>query len=284
MQMIMPGDKESSMMRKQDSDNMGKYAIQVIGRAMNILDVLSGKPQGLTLDELSNMVGLHRATVYRILTTLELEGFIERTAERPITYMLGLRCFTLGVRMLAGKSIMPRTQEILDAVAESTGESAGLYVRWGKERSCIASSSSSYPPKYRIEVSQTTSLCTGSAGKLLLAYMPYEEAKSILQESLPVIRRYPGTPSEVDVVLKELDTIRTKGFSVSAQELSLDAKSIAIPVWNDKNSVFAALGVTATTERFPDSRIPTLVAELSGASKRLQCLLRGGDIGGTGTE
>ena len=257
------------------SDNRNKYTIQVICRAMNLLDVLSRKPQGFTLDELSDMVNLHRATVYRILTTLEQEGVVERTEERPITYVLGIRCLFLGVRMLAGRVIMPQTQAILESVAATTEESVGLYVRWGNERTCVASSSSTYPPRYRIEVAQTTSLCTGSSGKLLLAYMPYEEAKSILQESLPVIRRYPGTRSEVDVVLKELYDIRAKGFAVSMHELSSDAKSVAVPVLDCDNNVFAALGITARTERFPDSRIPILVAELNDACKKLQHLLEG---------
>jgi IclR family acetate operon transcriptional repressor len=242
---------------------------------MDLMHVLSKKPQGLTLDELADIVDLHRSTVYRILITLEQEGIVERTLKRPIMYVLGIRCLLLRAGMLEGKGIMPQTEAILEAIAASTGESAGIYVRWGNHRTCIASSSSTHLPRYRLEVGQTVSLCTGAAGKLLLAYLPYLDARSILQESLPLIRRYPGTVSEVDVVLEELHVIRAKGFAVSTHELSFDAKSVAVPVWDSEDSVCAALGVTARTERLPDSLIPALVTELNTASRRLQHLLGG---------
>lgn len=275
----MPSKGEDNIVREEDIKRTDKYVIQTISRAMKVIDVLSKEPQGLTLDQLTDVVGLRRAMVYRILITLELEGLVERTAEKPITYTLGLKCLMIGAGMLAWKVAMPQTQEILDEAAQHTGESVGLHVRWGSERLCIASSRSSYPPMYRIEVLKTAPLCFGSIGKLLLAYMPYEEAKRALQDSLPVIRRYPGTPSEIDVVLGELEVIRRNGFAVSTQEMSSDAKSVSIPVRNADNSVFAGLELVARTERLPDSRIPELVAELKKASKHLQRLLRGGSVG-----
>jgi DNA-binding IclR family transcriptional regulator len=269
--------RESTVILCEEStDSKGKYIIQVIVRAISVLEVLAQNPHGLTLDQVSDIVDLHRATVYRILTTLEQGGVVERTEDRPIKYALGLRCFYPAVRMLEEKAIMAQTQTILEDVTVNTGESAGLYLRWGEGRICVASSKSVYPPMYRIEVGQVFPLCSGSAGKLLLAYMPYEEAKAILEKTLPFIRRYPGTPSAVDIVLKELNDIRSKGFSISAHELSFDAKSIAVPVVDSNNRALAALGVTVKADRLPDARIPVLAEELNAASRRLQCLLHRG--------
>ena len=148
-------------MREEDIKRTDKYVIQTISRAMKVIDVLSKEPQGLTLDQLTDVVGLRRAMVYRILITLELEGLVERTAEKPITYTLGLKCLMIGAGMLAWKVAMPQTQEILDEAAQHMGESVGLHVRWGSERLCIASSRSSYPHVSNRSV-ETAPLCFGS--------------------------------------------------------------------------------------------------------------------------
>ncbi len=50
--------------------------VQVIARAAEILRVLIGQPEGLSLSQIARKVGLARSTVHRIVTALEAENFV----------------------------------------------------------------------------------------------------------------------------------------------------------------------------------------------------------------
>lgn len=249
--------------------NTTQYTIKVLRRAAKVLRVLSEEPQGLTLDELSSKSHLNRTTVYRILATLQLEGLVERTENAPVLYTAGLQNMVLGSRILGGRAIMAETQLILESVAAATGETVGLYVPWGNEKTCVASASSPHPPQFRMEVGASAPMCIGAGGKILLAYMSYEDSKRVIERTIPVIRRFPGTPSEVEVLLVELESIRRKGFAVSRTEGSVDGIGIAVPVRSYRKSVVASLGVVAWADRIPESRISEIVSMLLEGSSDL---------------
>ena len=55
--------------------------IQSVARAFSVLEALAGNPSGLKLADLSRMVGLHKATVYRLVRTMVLLGYVAQTAD-----------------------------------------------------------------------------------------------------------------------------------------------------------------------------------------------------------
>ena len=50
--------------------------IQVISRAVNVLQSISDEPGGMSLGDIAKKVDLPRSTVQRIVATLEVGGFI----------------------------------------------------------------------------------------------------------------------------------------------------------------------------------------------------------------
>lgn len=254
-----------------------QYTIKVLRRSMKVLRVLSEEAQGLTLDELSKRARLNRTTVFRILSTLQQDGLVERTRNTPVIYTVGLQNYILATRMLGGRAVMAETQSILDSLAIDTKETVGLYMRWGNESTCVASATSPYPPHYYMEIGKSIPLCVGAEGKILLAHMGYEDAVRIIQQTLPLIQRFPGTPSQVDVLLGELQHIRKTCFSVSKYEWSVKGMSIAVPIRSSSGAVVAALSMAAEVEQVPEARIPGIVSMLSEASHKLVAsLARGG--------
>jgi uncharacterized membrane protein len=55
-----------------------KYFSKVIGKALDIIDILGSSAQPLSLNELTLRVELAKSSVFRILHTLEVSGYIER--------------------------------------------------------------------------------------------------------------------------------------------------------------------------------------------------------------
>lgn len=246
-----------------------QYTIKVLRRAAKVLRVLSDEAQGLTLDELSRKACLNRTTVFRILATLQQEGLVERTESMPVLYTVGLQNYILSSRMLSRQAKLVGTQSILDSLAVSTQETVGLHVPWGNESTCVASATSPRPPQYYLEVGKCIPLCVGAEGKVLLAYMRYEDSVRIIQQTLPVIQRFPGTPSQVEELLGELESIRKRRFAVSRSEWSVRGTSIAVPIRSSSKSVVAALSIAGKADHITEERIPQIVSILSEGSSQL---------------
>ena len=63
--------------------------IQSVGRALDIIEALSEEHEGLGVTEISVRIGLHKSTVYRLLSTLSNRGYVSKSDKG--TYKLGLK-------------------------------------------------------------------------------------------------------------------------------------------------------------------------------------------------
>ena len=68
--------------------------IQVLERAMRLLDALATKSDPVTLKELSATTGLHASTAHHILNDLVVGRYVERVDNG--LYQLGMRLLELG--------------------------------------------------------------------------------------------------------------------------------------------------------------------------------------------
>ena len=89
-----------------------RYHIQVLDRALAILDVLSETTGQFSLAELSTRLPLHKNTLHRLLMVLEQQRFI---CKHPLhgKYSLGTRLFELGSRAVAPVDVRARAEPSL---------------------------------------------------------------------------------------------------------------------------------------------------------------------------
>lgn len=65
-----------------------------VSKALTILEELSLVPEGMGLIDISNKVGMHKTTVYRLLTSLMEKGFVEQS-EASGKYSLGIKILSI---------------------------------------------------------------------------------------------------------------------------------------------------------------------------------------------
>jgi hypothetical protein len=61
-----------------------KVPIQSVVRAIAVLEALGRKSDGVGLVDLSRTVGLHKATVFRLLRTMMVLGYVVQTGDRKL--------------------------------------------------------------------------------------------------------------------------------------------------------------------------------------------------------
>jgi IclR family acetate operon transcriptional repressor len=108
------------------------YRVQVIDRALSVLEVLAAEGQPLSLVKLSKRLGLPKSTTMRLLMVLEGHRFVQKSAESGL-YRLGLKLFELGSKAVAQFDLSERARPHLERLVSRTGETAYLSVLDGGE-------------------------------------------------------------------------------------------------------------------------------------------------------
>src|SRR4051794_24561551 len=102
-----------------------KYATSLL-KAMDVLEALGGDT-AVSLADISRRSGLEKTTVFRVLATFALRGYVERVGSGGM-YRLGLRTFELGMRAVAERDVRTAAEEPMRRLLARTGELVNLGV------------------------------------------------------------------------------------------------------------------------------------------------------------
>src|SRR5258708_26373051 len=100
----------------RNSAQPATYRVQVLERAVDILQVLSEESGELSAGEVAERLSLHKSTLHRLLTVLDQHRLIRRNTETG-RYTLGLRLFEFGTRAVRGLQLHDQAQPHLDHLA-----------------------------------------------------------------------------------------------------------------------------------------------------------------------
>ena len=246
--------------------------VEVVLKALDILDCFQSQPV-LTLKEIVDTTKLTRSRAMRLMGTLESRGYLIHDRERRHFY-LGPRLLTLGKVFEAHNSLVSLARPILRDLVRETGELASLYVIDGTERVALAREKGVHDISYTVSEGQRMELYAGAAGKVLLAFAPKELSKKVLGvKSLKKLT--PSTITETKELSRQLDKIRSMGYSVSKGERALDVWSVAAPVFDHRDAICCAIGVTGPIYRIPKTVQLKFIDTVVGNARKLTRQLGG---------
>lgn len=230
--------------------------INTIIKAADILKILT---RGINQSSIiATNLKLNRSTTHRLLKTLQAA---ELVVQDPIT----LR-YSLGplVHYLADYSSQYHHRLIFCALPDMerlrniTGETIVLAIRLGLRRIYLEELPSFHPLKYAAGKGYFPPIYAGATGKVLLSQMPPKDLSQLI-DVISLEKVGPNTITNRNVLLKEIENIRNKGFAVSHSELVAGATSVAVPINNYSQPV--AMCVLGPENRMVN-RIDEIVREL----------------------
>ena len=220
--------------------------VRSVARAADLLIILGSGPRPLR--EISAQVGLSKPTAHRILSSLKSRGMV---MQDPLSgdYGLGPACFHLMSAIVNGEAgFVLDAKPALEALREETGETITVDIRAGLSRICIQEYPSPHAIRYISGVGSANGIYVGSAGKILLAFLPAEERERILRD-LRLVQVTSSTITDLDVLRAELDKVRAAGFAVSHGERVAGAIGVSAPVLDASGRALASLSVLGPAER-----------------------------------
>jgi len=241
--------------------------VQVIDRAMVLLDALMRTPRGASALELAQATALDRTTVHRVLRTLAHWGMVQA---REGVYTLGPQCLVLGTaqhdRLGIRRAALPHAIEL---------QEKGV----GKRRAIVSISvpaldevviieriwTPSVPLNIITDIGTHFPLDASVSGRAILAAWPRAKGIAHVGEE-----RYAA-------VSGRLDTIRAhRGISFGLSEMRPGVGTLACPIFGHGDEAVAALivaGLALEEELRPDS---PLAQHAQRSAANISAVLRAG--------
>jgi len=221
--------------------------VQVIARAAQVLRALEGEPQGLSLAQLAERIGLPRSTVHRIVTALAAEGLLASVSSTG-----GVRIGPEFARLAAGWGEFWRPAEpFMRKLYEQLGETVDCGVLEGSQvRVVHVIPTTRYMLRVIADVGQSFPLYCTAKGKALLAALDRRTALRMLPS---VLHRYTAhTLTSLPAVETELDKTAEAGVAYDVEEATLGICAAAIAV-REPSGVLLTISVVVPAQRFGDA-------------------------------
>lgn len=243
------------------------HTVSTVSKVLDILLLFNADRPEVSIEDMQNELALPKSTVYRYVRTLQEKGFLHKS---------GVSNYRPGVAFVSFSQAMLNSDRDLRAVclpamkrlSERTRESVSLMRLLNKRVVCIESIQGQYALRVTIEPGRTQDIHAGASSKVLLAHLPDDTWRDALDGPLP---RYTETTiTDADSLVNECDRIRAQGYAVSNGEIDIGARAVAVPLWNKRAEVVAALSVEAPHSRMDDATCQRYVTWLQGEAESIR--------------
>lgn len=249
---------------------MASGEMQSLTRAVSILDCFSVEKPHLGVREIARQLDMSVSTVGRLLASMNTLGLISQNPATKL-YRIGAKVMPYSLIYTSSFNLRESAMPMLEELYRLTNETASLYVLEGDQRVCAACIESSERLRVVVRVGEHMPLHAGSAGKALLAFMPPAEVERILAR--PLEKMTPKTVTEREILIRDLEDVRAKGYSVSHGERFEDVIGVAAPIFDSASKVVAAINVAGPALRFTDQVVAGHIPALLRLADRISELL-----------
>ncbi|KLL94249.1 hypothetical protein NJ76_31395 [Rhodococcus sp. IITR03] len=204
---------------------------KTVDQAVTVLMVLEKQP--LSVSQVSEMTGLNRTVVHRMLATLHDRGFVRRELDR---YSLGAVFVRFATKI--EPALLTATRPAMQELSDATGETVVLSVADHLDVVAIAQCAGRvHPLRVEYEIGSRRPITKGAGGRAILAY----HDKALVERALRTV------PNPADQ-MEALAQTREKGYAETHDELHEGLDGVAAPLWLD-GKVVASLSVIVPAQR-----------------------------------
>ncbi len=239
------------MMAKKSEATDERYIVQNLARALQVLWTLASRKRPWTLEELAHERGLNKASLLRILRTLEADRVVLRDGD---AYALGPRVLDLSHAYLQNLDLDQVARPAMRDLAEATGHTVSLAVLDGDQVVYVGIERAERELGIQGEVGGRHPAHATALGKVLLADLPDDEVRARLGDG-PLERLTHRTVGDAEELLAALPTVRQRGFAVDDEERGLGIRCVAAPIRRHDGHAIGALSLAGAIFHMSDEAL-----------------------------
>lgn len=235
---------------------------QSVVRALRVLKLFDSDRAEWSLNDLIKVAGLNKTTLFRLLSALESEGLLQRSANG--NYRLGAEIIALGGRAMRHNPLRLVASPLMSQLAERTKERITLEIlvsNWDGTQTMLVLDEVKSTHLLGINqfIGSRLPIHATSTGKVMLAFLPEEELEIVLQQELPALTA--ETITTEAQLRPVLTTIRQQGYATAMSELEIGLMATAAPIFNYTGEPIAALSIVGPSIRINEARLHQLAKE-----------------------
>ena len=226
--------------------------VQSVDRALAILGIVSQHNQ-IGITDICKSLDLNKTTVYRLLSTLMNNGYIEQV-KGSNKYRCTFKLFEMGNKRIQDLDLLEEAKPALEKLADLTKETVHLVVEEGTEIVYIHKVESTNTIRMHTWVGKKNPMYRTAVGKAILAFSDKEKAIDIWNKS-EIVQNTPYTITNINDFLEQLVLVRKNGYAIDNEETEIGIRCVAAPILNFSKNVIGALSISIPTIRFPENEI-----------------------------
>lgn len=234
-------------------------SIKSIERALDILEVLATKKDGLGITAIARATGLSKSTVHRITATLAERGYVEH--ESAGNYRLGLKYIEIASFYINRLELQTESRPYLWEITTQLGLTAHLGILDAYE--VIYVEKLDVFPSIRLysQIGYRVPAYCSSLGKCLLSGLSSEQLETVMANCF-FERFTEHTITSLFELKKQLRQIRTQGWAMDDEEHDKGHRCIGSPIYDYRGDVIAAVSASGPVTVLNNERIPVVIQKV----------------------
>jgi DNA-binding IclR family transcriptional regulator len=252
---------------KGKNEDLGRYQVPNLERAIKILELLAHNRAGLNIMEIATELGYPNNSVFRITATLLNAGYVRRDAETK-RFSLSRRLLALGYASIHDANIIELAIDPMRRLRDATTESVILTTLMETEGVAMAQVSTTRTIRLVVDPGTRFELHCAAPGKAILAFLPKSESNKLIRR-LPFTRFTERTITSVSGLEAELERVRESGHAVDLAECLPGVHCVAAPVFDETGYPIAAIHVTGPSDRLSKQAIEEVAAQVMKCTQQV---------------
>ena len=222
-----------------------------LAKGLTVIRAFTREHAALSLSEIARSARMPAATARRCLLTLEDLGYVTRSGR---DFLLRPKVLELGAAYLESMNIEQITKNHLEELARSTSDSAALCVLDGVEIVYVARASVRTLLRLEAHIGSRFPAHATSTGRVLLAGVSAERLQRYFDNATleALTERTVTDPVRLRALIEEA---RRNGYSAVEDELAYGVIALAVPVFDHRGRVVAALNSSSHSRRTTRTRL-----------------------------
>jgi IclR family acetate operon transcriptional repressor len=250
-----PQDHLRAKPGRKANENAAPSSVQVLDRSLKLLDLVASA-DGAALTDLSDQSGMAPSTVHRLLTSLANHGMVTHDAETG-AWTIGLKAFEIGNAFLRFRKLGTISRPFLKNLMEHSGETANIGIEDGGDVVFISQVESHAPMRAFFRPGRRGPIHASGIGKAILSTWDNTAIERLLTPR-PLTSFTDKTRDTLPKLLADIETIRTRGWSIDDEEHTLGMRCLAAPIFNEYGEAVAGISVSGPAVRLPDETLAAL--------------------------
>jgi DNA-binding IclR family transcriptional regulator len=216
----------------------GTYAAPAVGKAFEIIELLTDYPDGALVSEMAARLGRTVGELFRIVVVMEQLGYLRKSA-RTDRYTVSYKLLEMAFRATPAQDLVRAALPEMQGLALAAGQSCHLVVANGGHGLVVAVEQQPETRGFALRVGARIDIVQSCSGQVILAFSTAQRAEQIIAAA----EQEGHAPIDRAWLSGRMALIRDQGFDSRKSPITHGVTDISFPVFGFDGRIAAALTI-----------------------------------------